>query len=162
MEVLGVKTLNLQMVYDELLQATSDTPMEHVKNTVMTFNSLLESDTTDDGPDLKCQLDPTLLLKAAVFPIRYPNGDKALVSGEVQFAIADRKHLAEQFRDRIKTLDYDLRGVRQLMPFFEWAGLERRYLSTLVKQFTSLSGGEQRPISVRQRDLKLKAHAILR
>jgi len=81
--VLGVKTLNLQIVYDKLLRETPDTPMEYVKNTVMTFNSLLESDATDNSPDLKRQLDLALLLKAAAFLVRYPNGDKALVSGEV-------------------------------------------------------------------------------
>jgi hypothetical protein len=163
-EVVGVKTLNLQMVYDELLQATRDTPMEQVKNTVMTLTSLLESDTTDDGADddTRRALDPAPLLRATVFPVRYPNGDRALVSGEVEFAIADRNHLAERFRARIKTLDHDLPSVSRLMPFFEWAGIERRCLSASVKQFTSVSGGEQRTISVRLRDLKLKAHAILR
>ena len=162
MEVLGVKVLNLKIVYDELSQATPDTPMEYVKKTVMAFNSLLEFDTTDDGPDLRRKLDPTRLLEAAVFPIRHPNGDKALVSGSVQFAIADRKHLALHFRDRIKTLDYDLQDTRHLMPFFEWTGVDRYCLSASVRQFTCLSGGEQRPISVRKHDLKLKAHAILR
>jgi hypothetical protein len=162
-ETLGVKTLTMRMVYDELVQTSPETPMERVKTTITTFNSLLQSDVPDDGTSQeRTALDPKRVLEAPVFVVRYPNGGKALVRGSVEFAIADRLDLAEYFADRVTTLDYDLREVRRLMPFFEWLGVERRCMSASVKQFTSVSGGQERPITDPQCDLRFRAHAILR
>jgi hypothetical protein len=173
--VLGVKTLTLQMVYDELVQTTADAPMDRVKAAVNTFNSLLQSgDDPDEAVDPAASvgnrrdsarpgLDPKRVLSAPVFVVRYPNGGKTLVKGsDVEFAIADRQDLAGYFAGRVTTLDYDLREVRRLMPFFEWVGVEGRCMSASVRQFTSVSGGQQRPITEPMYDVRFKAHAILR
>ncbi|KAF9887222.1 hypothetical protein FE257_010476 [Aspergillus nanangensis] len=106
--------------------------------------------------------DPDLLLERSVFPVVYPDGTKRLTSAATEFAIPDREHLASQFRGRIKMLDFSLEEVRRLKGFFEWTNLTHRYLSASIKEFTSFSGETTQLISAPHRDLKRKAHAILR
>lgn len=151
---LGVKTLTLQMVYDELLQTSPQKTLEEMKGTIWSFNALLQTEPEN--------VDPGPLLKACIFPVEYPNGTRVLSSADTQFAIIDREYLAARFRGRIKVLDYSLAETRSLSPFFEWTNLAPRYLSNSVKEITSVSDRNKGPISVPNRDLKRKAHALLR
>lgn len=156
-EELGVGTLTLQIVYDELLRTSPQTPVNEVKNTLSSFNNLLQIE--NDRPP------PEPLLKASIFPVRLADGTAMLTPATgAEFAIVDREHLAEKFRGRITVLDFSLQEVRHLQYFFEWINLQHRYLSAAVKQFTSISpsDGWTRRISVRDRDLRRKAHALLR
>lgn len=153
-DTLGVKTLNLQMVYDELLHTSRQMTINEVKSTIWSFNALLQTE--------QDRLDPRPLLEARVFPVKFPDGTKALTSTGTAFAIADRDYLDSLFKDRIRVLDYSLPEVRLLKPFFEWAGLTSRFLSACVKEITSVADGRRRPISLPNRDLKPKAHALLR
>lgn len=142
------------MVYDELLQAGPQTTTNHLKGTIWSFNALLQTEPNS--------LAPEPLLEARIFPVRYPDGLTSRVSGATEFAIIDREYLATRFDGRIKLLDYTMAEVRQLKPFIEWTNLQQRYLSASVKEITSVSGGVTRPISVRNHDLKRKAHPLLR
>jgi hypothetical protein len=153
-DTLGVNTLTLQMVYDELLETSSESTIDETKSKIWSLNALLQ--TEGDYPD------PDLLLERSVFPIVYPNGTKGLTSATTEFAIPDREHLASQFRGRIKMLDFTLEEVRRLKGFFEWTNLTHRYLSASIKELTSFSGEATQLISAPHRDLKRKAHAILR
>ncbi|KAH6986493.1 hypothetical protein BKA56DRAFT_670643 [Ilyonectria sp. MPI-CAGE-AT-0026] len=150
---LGVKFLTLQMVYDELRQSPQSSTDE-VKVAILSFNGLLQAE--------PIYLDPIPIRKAKIFPIRYSNGTTALNSMNVDFAIGDRDKLKTQFLNKISLLDFDLEDVCRLKPFFEWVGLQNRYLSTSVKESTSISGDSGRPISSRNRDLKRKAYFIAR
>ncbi|KAK4235362.1 hypothetical protein C8A03DRAFT_36794 [Achaetomium macrosporum] len=153
---LGVRTLTLQMVFDELLRTTPGTPVDEVKHTLWSFNALLQIE--PDRPS------PKRLLRARIFPVRCGDDAPVLKSTRTDFALIDREHLAEKFWGKINVLDFTLEQVRQLQPFIEWAGLQPRYLSAAVKQITSRppEGGRTRPISVPERNLKGKAHALLR
>ncbi|KAK3941989.1 hypothetical protein QBC46DRAFT_257257 [Diplogelasinospora grovesii] len=153
-DTLGVKTLTLQIVYDELLQTSPQTTVDEMKSAIWSLNALLQTE-----PD---RVGPEPLLKACVFPVEYPNGVKALRTADTEFAIVDREYLATRFKGRIKLLDYSLEDVRRLKPFFEWANLTHRYLSVSVKNITSVLDGTRRPVLVPNRDLKRKAHALLR
>ncbi len=153
-DMLGVKTLTLQMVYDELLQTTSRTPIVEVKSAIWSLNALLQSE--------PATVDPTPLLKKKILPVASPAGTKLLVNAKIDFSIGDREYLIEQFRGRIKMLHYDLAEVRQLSTFLKWAKLSNRYLSESVKEITSVGGGDVRAVSSETRDLKRKAHALLR
>lgn len=153
-DTLGVRTLTLQMVYDELLQANAHKTVDEVKSAIWSFNALLQTEIDT--------VDPMPLLKSPVFPIVYPGGAKALRSADSEFAIVDRKYIASRFKDRIKLLDYSLEDVQHLKPFFEWANLSHRCLSVSVKEITSVSEEISRPTSVPNFNLKLKAHALLR
>ncbi|KAH7320590.1 hypothetical protein B0I35DRAFT_459384 [Stachybotrys elegans] len=151
--ILGVRSLTLQMVYDELLEGSRKS-IEEIKSALRSFSSLLRSDPT--------HLDRAPLLKASVFPIKYPDGSTKLQSADTSFAIVDRQDLGSKFASKIKLLDFSLEEVRYLKPFFKWLNMEGRCLSNCVRQITSVWGGNQRPITVPQRDLKRKAHALLR
>lgn len=153
-DMLDVKKLTLQMVYDELLQTRSSSSIVEVKGAIWSLNALLQS---EPGT-----VDPEPLLKKKIFPISNPTGTKVLVNVRVHFSIGDREYLTAQFRGRIKMLDYDLAEVRQLKTFIEWTGLSNRYLSESVKEMTSVSNGDARAVSSATRDLKRKAHALLR
>jgi hypothetical protein len=153
-DTLGVKTLTLRMVYDELCNVSPQRSVDEIKNIIWSLNALLQTESD--------RLDPEPLRKAHIFPVRHPDGSVILLSADTEFAIVDRDHLAARFRDRIKLLDYTLEEVRRLKPFLQWANLEQRYLSASVKEITSFQGGPTRPISMPNRNLNRKAHALLR
>ncbi|KAF5007724.1 hypothetical protein FDECE_5972 [Fusarium decemcellulare] len=150
---LGVKLLTLQMVYDELRQSPQSST-EEIKVAILSFNGLLQAERTN--------LDPEPIRKAKIFPVRYPNGTVVLSSVDVDFAIGDRDKLKAKFQDKISLLDFDLEDIRRLKSFFEWAGLQERYLSNSVRERTSIPNDSGRPISSRNRDLKRKAYYIAR
>ncbi|KAL7791519.1 hypothetical protein V8C37DRAFT_410329 [Trichoderma ceciliae] len=152
---LGIGRSTAGMVYDKLLEMGLETPpISEVGDTLELFSSLLR--------ESQEQLDPGPLLRRSLFPVKYPDNTTKLVSAEVDFAIGDRQHLAEPFAGRAKMLDFDIGQVSRLKPLFGWAGLERRYLSTLVTETTFVAGGHSRPISDANRDIKRKAYALLR
>jgi hypothetical protein len=153
-ETLGVQTLTLRMLHNELLQAKPHNTVAELKTTIWSFNALLQTD--------KDSLDPELLLRAKVFPVRYPNGDPALSSAEIDFAIGDREYLVTRFEGKIKILDYTVEEVRQLKPFFEWTKLTTRLLSIAVQENSMVSPGVQQSVGAPKRDLKRKAYALLR
>lgn len=155
-DFLGVATLSLQMVYEELKEksASDQTTISQVKETIWAFNSFLtaEKELPDPGP----------VLKGRLFPVRYPKGSTQLRSAKTAFAIVDRKPLEDAFRDKAKFLDFSLDEVRRLKPFLQWARLEERYLSATVKEVSAFEGGGQGPITSPERDIKRKAQALFR
>jgi hypothetical protein len=145
------------MVYDELLHTNPHTPIRNVKQALSSFNALLHVEQEHPSPNS--------LLDLSIFPVRLADGTLVLGSAaRTEFAIIDREHLAEKFRGRIAMLDFSLEEVRRLQYFFDWMNLQHRYLSAAVKQFTSISprDGCTRPITMPDRDLRRKAHALLR
>lgn len=155
-ERLGVKSLTLQMVYDELLQGPEQLRFrfQKARDLILSFNSLLQSE--------PIPLDPRPLLDANIFPVRFANGAGKFCSAKRDFAIGDRQYLRECFEGQIQVLSFNLEEVRVLSPFFKWAGLERRYLSASVTERTILAENSSRPISMENRDLRRKAYYILR
>jgi hypothetical protein len=153
-ETLGVQTLTLRMLHNELLQAKPHNTVAELKIMIWSFNALLQTD--------KTSLDPELLLKAKVFPVRHPNGDTALSSARTDFAIGDREYLVARFEGKIKILDYTVEEVRHLKPFLEWTKLTTRLLSVTVQESSTVSPGVQQSIGAPKRDLKRKAYALLR
>jgi len=152
---LGVKTVTLRIIHDELLQVNSMTPVGDAKNLLLSFGALLQS---ARDPELA----PGALLKAPVFPVKLPTGDTGLETSEASFVIVDRKSLAARFNGRIKVVDFTLEEVWQLKSFFTWMGMEDRYISASVEEVTRVSSENSRAISSPGRDLKHKAYYILR
>jgi hypothetical protein len=153
-DALGVQTLTLQMVHDELLRATPQKTMAELKTTVWSFNALLRTE--------RNSLSSELLMQAKVFPVRHPNGSIELSPATIDFVIGDREYLIARFESKIKILDYTVEEVRQLKPFFEWTNLTTRYMSTAVIERTTLAPGVLHNIEMPKRDLKRKAYALLR
>lgn len=152
---LGVRTLTLQMVYDELTNPHSVKTADSVKSGIWSFSALIRT-TVCSG------LDKDKLTQSKIFPVVLPDGTVSVQSAQSAFAINDREYLAAQFRNKIKLLHYSMEEVRQLTNFFQWAGLTDRYLSASVKEITSISDGMKWPVRSKNRDLKKKVYALLR
>jgi hypothetical protein len=78
-DTLGVNTLTLQMVYNELLETSLESIINKTKSKIWSLNALLQT----EGDDF----DPDLLLERSVFPIVYLDGTKRLTSTATEFAI---------------------------------------------------------------------------
>ncbi|KAI9372834.1 hypothetical protein BJX61DRAFT_542344 [Aspergillus egyptiacus] len=153
-ELLGVRTLTLEMVHDKLVeQGRGPTSVNEVKETIWLLNSYLQGE--EEPPS------PRKLLASKVFPVKYRDGIVRLCSSAVEFSIIDRKHLSHFFSDHVKALDFGLNEVLRLAPFLRWARLEARYLSASVKEISAHSGESHRLTSP-GRNIAQKAHGLLR
>ncbi|KAF2173314.1 hypothetical protein M409DRAFT_17255 [Zasmidium cellare ATCC 36951] len=150
----GVRLLTLRMVYDELIHSSNGKSADELKSTIRSLNALLLTDNES--------LDPKPLLQQPIFAVRHGNGSSEKVSVATDFAIPDREDLASHFKNKVTMLAYSLEEIVRLRPFLEWAGLTTRYLSVSVKENTSVVDGGAREILRSDRDLKRKAHALLR
>ncbi|OJJ33410.1 hypothetical protein ASPWEDRAFT_185791 [Aspergillus wentii DTO 134E9] len=154
-ELLGVRTLTLELVHDKLIdQGREQAPINDVKETIWLLNSYLQGE--EELPS------PSQILESKVFPVRHPSGSIELCSPLVDFTIIDRKHLAGWFSGKAKFLDFDLNDIPRLSPFLEWTGLEARYLSSSVKEISALSGDFYRTLTSPDRNIAQKAHGLLR
>lgn len=151
--MLGVTSLTVQMLYNELKQPSQRRDINDLKDAILSLSSQLQTSLIP--------LDPQPILDNNVFPLRYCSGEIAIRSAKVDFAIPDTDHLNSMFKEKITMLDFDLESIHRLKPFFEWTKLQGRYLSACVTEETSVSE-TGRPISTKSRDLKRKAYSILR
>lgn len=154
-DFLGVRLLTLQLLYDELRQTKEHQDTAELRIALSVFSSLL-------GMADASSLDPNPIRNASIFPVRYCSGPVVLRSADTDFAIGDRDYLREKFQDKITMLEFDLVEVRRFKPLIEWLGITDRYLSNCVQEFTSVSDTSGNPILSGPRDLKRKAHHILR
>ena len=153
--VLGVAELSLDMVLDELVEKGSrQAPVEEIKETLWALTSFLSTNTPVSSP--------RRILESRVFPVKYPNGQVVLRTSSVEFGIVDRRLLGDSFAGEANLLDFTLEEVRSLKPFFVWAGLEKRYLSNMVKEISQAEGGELVLIASRSRDIGRKASGLFR
>lgn len=159
-EFLGVKTLTLEMIYDELIRlgASSTTTVADTVDKIMALNSYMMELDAASYPDR------TQMSKAKVLPIRYPDGSVKLASAESDFIIVDRTHLGALFAEKIQTLDFDFDTTRRLRPFIEWLGLDQKYLSGRIREITRVDEGDKQPLgkNYRQREIHTKAHVLYR
>jgi hypothetical protein len=158
-DVLGVKTLTLQMVYGKLERLggsnlPSISEISEVKSTWTAFHSLLSQ--ADNKPD------PAMLLKGRIFPVKYPDGHVDLCSATSPFVIIDRKQHGVLFSGKAMILDYSFEEVYQIQATIKWAGLDTRYTSVAVKEVSTIVGGSKTAVSNPDHDLKSKAHGLCR
>ncbi|KAH7127402.1 hypothetical protein EDB81DRAFT_662832 [Dactylonectria macrodidyma] len=157
-DFLGVDTLNLQIVYDELLNLGRSlfSSVEQVKQQLLCLNGLLSS--VSSYPKVK----PEPLLKANIFPVNIAGSKPLLFTGETSFTIVDRVFLGKYFAGRVNTLDFDLDEVREIAPFLEWLGLDTRYLSRSVREITSVDQTDMRPVAASEEKIRPIAHSLCR
>ncbi|KAK3684086.1 hypothetical protein B0T22DRAFT_385008 [Podospora appendiculata] len=153
---LGVQNLTAKMVYENLAaQGGLCMSVQEAKQSLVAFNSFLRG---TEGHEL----DPNPVLNNDVFPVEFPDGNVQLRKGTDGFAIVDRKALGQDFAGKAKFLQLSMEEVRNFQPFIAWAGLEHRYLSKSVREISTADPHSTRPISSSSRDIKRKAHALLR
>ncbi|KAK7424668.1 hypothetical protein QQZ08_008551 [Neonectria magnoliae] len=138
-DFLGVDTLNLQIVYDELthLGRSSSASVAQIKQQMQSLNGLLSD--VKSYPNVK----PEPLRKARIFPVNIPGGEVELCTGETTFAIVDRVLLGEYFAGRVKTLDFDLHEyflpLRQSKTDKDISGMSIRDAEEYGKDFSQVS-----------------------
>ncbi|KAG7284334.1 hypothetical protein NEMBOFW57_010706 [Staphylotrichum longicolle] len=110
--------------------------------------------TAQDGPELSIEEAKETLVAFNAF--------LSAGSGTKGFALMDRKLLGEDFAAVAKFLDFGMDEIRILQPLIQWLGLGDRYLSSTVKEITCADRESTRPISFPHRDIRRKAHALLR
>ncbi|KAL4899989.1 hypothetical protein BDW74DRAFT_171075 [Aspergillus multicolor] len=89
-DILGVQTLTLEMIYKKLVShGQGGSSIAEVKQTIWILNSYLQAAEAEELP-YTCEM-----ISSKVFPVKNPDGTVELCSAAVDFAIADRKHLAK-------------------------------------------------------------------
>ncbi|KAM0261041.1 hypothetical protein ACHAQJ_002480 [Trichoderma viride] len=158
-DILGVPTLNLGLIYEELLKLGKSTPaVASVKEQLFAFNDHLHS-----IKEYK-KVTPIGLKNATIFPVRTPGNQQNILvcNGNEDFAIANRIHWDDSLRPLIKTLDFTLDEIHELEPFVKWIGFEERYLSRIVREASDVGDSQLVPSLSLSRDIKIKAHALCR
>ncbi|KAF0329343.1 ino80 chromatin remodeling complex protein [Colletotrichum asianum] len=155
-DFLGVKPLDLSMAIDDLksVATRASVTSSEIKDLIWAVNSLL--------PTVQKPPSSREVLKTKIFPIAYPNGRVTVGTATTGFCVIDRESLRSSFKNKVNFLDFTLEQVARLRPFLEWTHLENRYLSRCVKEITSFHGGAATPITNPQRQIRHRAHALLR
>ncbi|KAJ4254455.1 hypothetical protein NW762_010053 [Fusarium torreyae] len=155
-DFLGVKTLSLELVYNELLQlgSASDTTVDQVKANIWTLNSFIAI------PSKRPDVDR--LLNSKILPVKHPQGHETLCDFTADFVIVDRMHLGSLFKNRVPTLGFTFDEVRRLESTISWLGLATRFLSRRVTESSRVEGAGKKPLSSRNRRIAPKAHALYR
>jgi hypothetical protein len=149
---LGVEDSMPNTSYDEL-KHPSQRSVKDIKATIMQFSNLLRTTTVF--------LDPELIRKSKIFPVKGLNGIVTLDSVDADFLIKDTL-LYEDWLCHLRILDFDMQEFQRLKPFFSWLGIEDRYLSRCVEEQTSIPNLVGSPISSGPRYFKRKSYHILR
>lgn len=160
-DFLEVQELTLQMAYDELKEkGTRDPPpsIMEVKETIWALNALIQDTQGVDNLDLP---DPKPLCKSKIFPVKY-RGKTRLRTLSTHFAIIDRQALGDIFSPNARLLDFTLDEVRQLKYFLGWLKIDFRYLSSMVREITTVFEAEKTRLRDPDRNVKSKAQALLR
>ncbi|KAJ3567402.1 hypothetical protein NPX13_g6776 [Xylaria arbuscula] len=155
--VLGVSTLTLSMVYEELQRkGTSESvTISEMKQELWQFNSLLA--VAEEKPDA------SPILEGRVFPVRSPDEKVTLLSAkDNDFAIVDRKALGLKFENSAKLLDFAFDEVHRLRHFLEWAGLDERRLSVRVSEVTAPASNDGAVLEESERQIQPRAYALCR
>lgn len=157
--ILGVETLNLQLIYNELLMLEKSTPtVASVKEQLFAFKAHLHT--------ISCykEITPDSLRKLKVFPVMDPDTTEKIqfCDGYTEFAIADREHLGDNFRPLIKTLGLTFDEIHALKPLMNWLGLEESYLSRMVRETSQVGDGGHVLNHSLNRDIKTKAYGLCR
>ncbi|KAH9237080.1 hypothetical protein K456DRAFT_1495726 [Colletotrichum gloeosporioides 23] len=155
-DFLGVKPLDLSMAIDDLksVATRASVTSSEIKDLIWAVNSLL--------PTVQKPPSSRDVLKTKIFPIAYPNGRVTVGTATTGFCVIDRESLRSSFKNKVNFLDFTLEQVARLRPFLEWTHLEDRYLSRCVKEITSFHGGAATLITNPQRQIRHRAHALLR
>lgn len=151
----GVKKVKLNMLLKELERLTE------VPKTQSTIASVKELINRINNMNLdKKRLSS--IQNASILPVRRKDGKVIFLSPGDDFVINDRQKLANAFQGKVAMLDFNLEDVRILEPFLIALDLGERYLSSIVKQTSSLNSGAGSPDHELTHSLRQKAHALHR
>jgi len=149
--VLKVKIPDLRLLVKELKRAAQSSPsINDVKSLIWQINTF--------APTIK---DLDKLRESRIFPVRKTNGELELQTRLARFSIVDRQPWADSFQGKLDVLDFSLKEVRTLEPFFSSMEVGG-YLSEVVIEKSSLQSIPPKPSTRRTRDLRRRAYALSR
>lgn len=79
------------------------------------------------------------LKRSKVFSVKITSGQLAFADSLADFAIPDRLEYRDAFSKKIQMLDYSLEDVRACRPFLLAMNLQRKHLSQLVEETTTVA-----------------------
>ena len=95
-----------------------------------------------------------------MLPVEGTDGQITLSKVTDTFAIVDRVNFGDLFKNKVPLLNFELEEVHGLRPFLSALSLGGRYISQLVKEFTTVNGCNfDRTLSGEMRE---KAYALFR
>lgn len=160
-DLLDVQQINFDLLEKELRHrgTAGTTSIDEMKSLLLTFSALIDADSVTKSA--------SRIRGARIYPVRTADGrsefSKAPLSPTVaMFGVIDRQMYAEAFSGRANLLDFTLEEVQTLRPFLEWSGLDSWYLSRIVKEITTYTGGTVSPDSHLTRSFRKKAHGLYR
>ncbi|KAI5457855.1 hypothetical protein BGZ63DRAFT_364030 [Mariannaea sp. PMI_226] len=153
---LDVRLVTLSMAIEELKEAGSRAQVSErdVIESIWAVNSLL---ITERNPP-----NPKELVELNIFPVKHPNGSVTCASAATDFFVPDRESLRTAFSRKVKFLSFKLEEVVRLQPFLEWTQMNQRYVSNHASSITSFDGKEAILITNVNRQIRNRAHALLR
>ncbi|KAJ4264524.1 hypothetical protein NW762_005726 [Fusarium torreyae] len=129
-----------QEVWIELLTLPDNAPVERSRDLFLTLNTIAITNPTS--------LKRPYFIKPAIYPVRTHKGKIIRVSGDSDFFIADKAHLADSSSGKVNILAFTPRDVLRLEQYFTWA-----------ERITWPS--ESKPMQI-EWDVALKAEGIVR
>ncbi|KAM0559904.1 hypothetical protein ACHAPJ_003854 [Fusarium lateritium] len=141
-----------QEVWTELLSLPDNASVERSRDLFLTLNTLAITNPTS--------LERPYFTKPAIYPVKTQKGRIIRVSGDSDFFIADKAHLADSFSGKANILAFTPRDVLRLEQYFTWAGMKNRYLSSNVQEKIAWPS-ESKPTQI-EWDIALKAEGIVR
>ena len=157
-DFLGVRTLTLSMVYEELVRLGSlpDASIEDTMDHIMSLNSFLMETNPADYPS------SSQLVDANILPIWEVDGTVSLASSKSDFVICDRTHLEKIFAAKFNELDFIFEDVCRLGPFIEYLGINKKRLSEAVIESTKVDPNDVQPLARADREIGPKAYSLYR
>lgn len=155
---LGLLVQELKMCAGPLLGKSNlhkdDGSIRKVKSLMKLINSMPLGEARADslGAELRSE---------SIFPVRLKDM-RMLKSTADYFSITDRRKYEEAFENKALLLDFSLEEALELEPFIHWLGLEERYLSRSVTEYSTFGGSDEACSLDLTQELRLRAKALLR
>ncbi|KAF4970302.1 hypothetical protein FSARC_2622 [Fusarium sarcochroum] len=124
-----------QEVWMELISLADNPPVERTRDLFLTLNTLAVTNPTS--------MEHSFFIGSPIYPVKDQKGKIIRVSGNGDFFIADKAHLADSFSGKVNILAFTPRDVLRLEQFFTWAGMQNRYLSLNVQEMATWPSGSK-------------------
>jgi hypothetical protein len=155
LERLRISPASLSTLVEGLSSLAQGRPsLANVKQMIWAINAM-DPEEGDLDPLVHCNILPTRTVASS------SGGRTSLQNCQSNFVVIDRTKLADVFRGHVAFLDFSLEEVRQLHPFLQALGLNRKHLSRVCIEETSCSDDGVFDVNMTE-DLKNRAYGLLR
>jgi hypothetical protein len=133
---LGVKKASPSMLINEIKRMAEESvpPVSQIRTRLVEIGMMLARGSVD------CNVSKALatLKEVAFLPKKMSGGTMVLVRAADEFAISDHQRYADALADCDVLLDFGVNEVQILHVLFQHVGVTNRYLSTVVKEISTV------------------------